>query len=135
MVAKAGGYFGRPFKGYQGVTQGYSLSPTIFNVVVDAVICHWVTVVIPTEAGTGGLGLTIIVLAGYFYADYVLVASTQPERLHMAFYVLTGLFNRVILQTNTAKTVVIVCQTFHATGGKSEEAYERQATGKGPKFW
>ena len=60
MVAKAGGYFGRPFKGYQGVTQGETLSPTIFNVVVDAVIRHWVMVVTPTEAGTGGLGLTII---------------------------------------------------------------------------
>ena len=40
MVAKAGGYFGRLFKWYQGVTQGDSLSPTIFNVVVDAVIRH-----------------------------------------------------------------------------------------------
>ena len=63
MVAKADGYFGRPFKGYQGVTQGDPLSPIIFNVVVDAVICHWVMVVTPPEAGTGGLGLTIIDLA------------------------------------------------------------------------
>ena len=39
MVDKAGGYFRCPFKGYQGVTQGDLLSPTIFNVVVDAVIC------------------------------------------------------------------------------------------------
>ena len=38
MVAKAGGYFGRPFKGYQGSTQGDPLCPTIFNVVMDAVI-------------------------------------------------------------------------------------------------
>ena len=40
MVAKDGGYFGRPFKGYQGVTQGDPLYPTIFNVFVDAVIRH-----------------------------------------------------------------------------------------------
>ena len=43
--------------------QGDPLYPTIFNVVLDAVICHWVTVVTPTEAGTGGLGLAIIYLA------------------------------------------------------------------------
>ena len=38
MVARAGGYFGIPFKGYRGVTQGNPLYPTIFNMVVDAVI-------------------------------------------------------------------------------------------------
>ena len=62
---------------------------------MDAVIHHWVMVVTPTEAGMGGLGMTIIDLAYYFYADNVLVASTQPERLQRAFYVLTGPFNRV----------------------------------------
>ena len=59
-------YFRRPFKGYQGVTQGDPLSPTIFNVVVDAVIRHWMMVVKPFEAGTRGLGLTIIDRAAYF---------------------------------------------------------------------
>ena len=48
------------------MTQGDPLSPTIFNVVVDAVIFHWVTVVTPTEAGMGELGLMIIDLAAYF---------------------------------------------------------------------
>ena len=56
MAAKAIGYFRRPFKAYWCVTKGEPLSPTIFNVVVDAVICHWVTVVTPSEASMGGLG-------------------------------------------------------------------------------
>ena len=38
MVAQAGGYYGTGFKGARGVTQGDPLSPTIFNVVVDAVV-------------------------------------------------------------------------------------------------
>ena len=38
MVAKTGGYCGSAFKGSRGVTQGYPLSPTIFNLVVDAVV-------------------------------------------------------------------------------------------------
>ena len=42
MVARAGGYYGKAFKGERGVTQGEPLSPTIFNVVVDAVVRHWV---------------------------------------------------------------------------------------------
>ena len=41
MVARAGGYHGEAFKGERGVTQGDPLSPTIFNVVVDAAVRHW----------------------------------------------------------------------------------------------
>ena len=42
MVARAGGYYGKAFRGERLVTQGDPLSPTIFNVVVDAVVRHWV---------------------------------------------------------------------------------------------
>ena len=38
MVARAGGYYGTSFKVAMGVTQGDPLSPTIFNVMVDAVV-------------------------------------------------------------------------------------------------
>ena len=41
MVARAGGYYGEAFKGARGVTQGDPLSPTIFNVVIDVVVRHW----------------------------------------------------------------------------------------------
>ena len=41
MAARAGGYYGKAFKGARGVTQGDPLSPTIFNVIVDAVVRHW----------------------------------------------------------------------------------------------
>ena len=44
MVARVGGYYRAAFKEACGVTQGDPLSPTIFNVVVDAVVRHWVTV-------------------------------------------------------------------------------------------
>ena len=53
MVARAGGYYGTGFKGGRGVTQGDPLSPTIFNVVVDAVVRHWVTLAV-TEAEKRG---------------------------------------------------------------------------------
>ena len=43
MVTRAGGYYGDAFKGAWGVTQGDPLSPTILNVVVDAVVHHWAT--------------------------------------------------------------------------------------------
>ena len=42
MVARAVGYYVTTFGGERGVTQVDPLSPIIFNVVVDAVVQHWV---------------------------------------------------------------------------------------------
>ena len=41
MVVRAVGYYGAIFRGEIGVIQGDPLAPTMFNVVVDVVVCHW----------------------------------------------------------------------------------------------
>ena len=41
VVERAGGYYSSSFHGEGGVTQGDPLLPTIFNLVVDAVVCQW----------------------------------------------------------------------------------------------
>ena len=51
MVAKSSIYFGATFKVQRGMTQGWLLSPTIVNVVVHAVLRHWVTVLTASEGG------------------------------------------------------------------------------------
>ena len=135
MISRAGRYFGLPFKGYRGMTQGYPMSPTLFNVVVDTVIHHWVAVVVATKEGMEVLGMSIWYLAGYFYADNGLASLTQPERLQRAFEVLTVLFKRVVLRTNTWKTVGMACQPCHTPGRMSVEAYERRTAGTGTTFW
>ena len=56
MVARAGRYYGTDFQGERGVIQGDPLSPTIFNVVVDAVVRHWATGVITEAEARGELG-------------------------------------------------------------------------------
>ena len=69
MVARAGGYYGTAFKEARGVTQGDPLSPTIFNVVVDAVVCNWVTVVIADVKEWGERGQEGRHQAALFYSD------------------------------------------------------------------
>ena len=53
MVERAGGYYGEALKGDRGVTQGDPLSPTIFNVVVDAVVRHWIEGLVAETAEKG----------------------------------------------------------------------------------
>ena len=56
MVKRAGVYYGTAFKGERRVTQGDPLSPIIFNMVVDAVVRHWVTGFIADAEERGNLG-------------------------------------------------------------------------------
>ena len=115
-------------------TQGDPLSPTIFNVVVDAVVQHWVTVVIAESEAQGELGQEERHQAALFYADDSMVDSSDPVCLQGAFNSLVGLFDRVGLQTNVGKTVGMVFHPCQATGHLTTEAYGRRITGMGKSY-
>ena len=53
MVARAGAYYGAAFAGAPGVTQVDPLYPTIFNLVVDAVVRHWLSVMVEVAKERG----------------------------------------------------------------------------------
>ena len=76
MIAKAGGYNGPHFKVFRWVTQDDPLLTMIFNVVMDAIMSHWVTVVTEEEAVPEGLRRLIQCLEAYFYADDGSIVST-----------------------------------------------------------
>ena len=81
MVARAGGYYGKVFKGGRGVTQGDPLSPTIFNVVVDAVVRHWITIAVTEVEKRRERGREGRHQAALFYADDGMLASSDPQWL------------------------------------------------------
>ena len=56
MVARAEGYYWSVFQIFRGVTQGDLLSPTIINIVVYAVVRHWVEVMVEGAGKQGGHG-------------------------------------------------------------------------------
>ena len=109
MVARAGGYYRTALKGGRGVTQVNPLSPTISNVVVDAVVRHWVTGVIADAEERGEPEKEGRYQAALFYADDGIVASSDPRWLYGAFNNLVRLFGRVGLRKNVRKTVGMVC--------------------------
>ena len=77
MASRAGGYYGAAFKGEQGVMQGDPLSPTIFNVVVDTVVRHWLEGLktAKEEKGAKGGGH----FSAVFYADDGMVGASDPK--------------------------------------------------------
>ena len=56
------------------MTQGDPLSPTIFNVVVDAVVCHWFTMALDKAEKRGERGKEGRHQAALFYAGDGMVA-------------------------------------------------------------
>ena len=87
----------------------YPLYTTILNTVVDAVILHWVNLVSGEEVVMDGFGRAIQWLAKLFYSDDGHLKFTRLVRLKEALYVLTGMFDRVGIQTNVKNTVGMVC--------------------------
>ena len=134
MLARAGGYYGRAFKGEFLVTQGNPLSPIIFNVVLDAVVRHWVTRVVVGVEERGKLGKEGRHQAALFYAEDGMVASSDPRWLQGAFNTLVGLFDRLGLGTNFGKTVGMVCQPYQTADNLLEAAYGRRVTVEGPTY-
>ena len=135
MVARAGGYYGKAFKGERGFTQGDPLSPTIFNVVVDAVVRHWVNGRVDKSEGKGETGREGWHQLTVFYADDGIVILSEPAWLQGDFNALVAIFYRVVLLTNVGKTFSMVCHPCRAgVGNRTKEAYSRRVMGVGKSY-
>ena len=130
MVARVGGKYGDAFKGARGVAQGNPLSPTIFNMVVDAVVRHWVTMALDEAEKRGERGKECRHQTALFYADEGMLSSSDPCWLQWAFNALVGLFEHVEIHKKMGKTVSMVCRPCQAAGNQSEAAYGRKMMGE-----
>ena len=116
------------------MTQGDPLSPTIFNMVMDAVVRYWVAVVMESVEERGGHRQEGRHQNSLFYADDGVVASSDPRWLQGDFSTLVGLSGWVGLKTNSGKTIGMVCHPFQLVGTQSEAAYGRRMTGAVPSY-
>ena len=76
----------------------------------------------------------LTVKATLFYANYRMVASTDPGLLQSAFDTPTGIFDRVGPQENFSKTGGMVCRPCQETGVRADEVYTWRMTGEGQSF-
>ena len=134
IVARQAGFYGEPFHPSRGTTQGDMLSPTLFNIVVDAVVRYWLSVISEGDEETGGFGHGVRNRLALFYADDSLVASTNHEWLQVALPHLSSAFARVGLLTNTDKTKAMVCLPTHVSGRLPTSVYDRIRTREGQDY-
>ena len=92
MVEKDVEFHGPPFKGFCGVAQGDPLSPKLFNIIMDSVMRHWLTVVSEEESGSEVLGRSMQRLVAYFYANNSLMMRMHAGRLKQDFDALVTSF-------------------------------------------
>ena len=86
-VAKCGKYHGETFVPYRGATQGGVVSPTLFNILVDAVVRKWLADVmddIDTANDEGLHGDDVSRMTSLFYADDGAIGSLDHEWLQRA---------------------------------------------------
>ena len=100
--------------------QGDPVSPTIFNVVVDAVVQYWVTVMVESTEERSRRRQEDRHQNALFYADDGMVVSSDLRWLQGDFSTLLGLFYRAFLKANVVKTVGMVFQLCQAVGMQLE---------------
>ena len=74
------------------MTQRDPLYLTIFNVVVDSVVWHWVEDMVESAGGQGGRGREGRHQNSLLYTDYIMISSSDPGCLQGEFSTLLGLF-------------------------------------------
>ena len=103
--------------------------------VVDTVVRHWVHGVVEKAEARGETGQEGRHQAALFYTGDGMVASSDLDWLQGEFNDLLSLFDRVVLQKNSGKTVSMVCHPCQATAGKiTHAAYGRRLTGEGKSY-
>jgi hypothetical protein len=125
------GYYGTPFKAGRGVTQGGPLSAKLFNILVDAVIREWFWQL--QESGGYEEDELFGMMAAFFaifYVDNAYLASWDAGFFQHALDILVNLFKRVGPQTNTSKTLTMICTPGRIQTQLSTELYRRMQRGR-----
>lgn len=114
---KQWGYFDNIFSLQRGVTQGYVICPTLFNLVIDMVV-HHIFYDIENKEPDAKIQSTCI-----FYADDGFLGGIDPHRIQDLIIVAQKWFKSMGLNLNGIKTKVIIANPNVYNRGMSEISY------------
>jgi hypothetical protein len=125
VVGQQQGYHSNPINSGRGTTQRDIISPTIFNIVVDAIVRDWYHTNSTREDDTQEMDRIWNTPASIFYADDGNLYSLSADTLQIATNHIVNLFSRMGLETNTAKTKAMICVPGQLVTRISSPAYRR----------
>ena len=109
MVTNSGKYYGQPFSMGRGVTQGDPVSPTIFNIIVDAVVRETIQEICGPQEDQHGFGWSAGEHNICFYADDGRISGQYPIWVQAALRKIVRIFVRFGLQINLNNTKAEIC--------------------------
>ena len=130
-MPKAVIYYGRPFRMDIGVTQGDPVSPTVFNIVVDAVVRVVILEVFVPQEAQNGLVWSAWDHNIIFYTEYVCIAGHNPIWIQKTLEAAVHMLYRVGLKMNLEKSKAMVCTPGLIWGQKVEAVYKWSVTWEG----
>ena len=131
IVSKAGKCLGTDFCTGRGVTQGEFSSPTIFNIVVDAVVWEVLEAVCSPHEAQYGMGWATGEINLVLYVDERRISVQDHEWVQDALTVIVDMFRRMGLEANIEKIKVMLSTPGFIWGKWGETAYKRRTTGEG----
>ena len=116
------------------MTQGYPVSLTRFNMIVDAVVRATLQDICGPQEAQHGFGWSAGEHTIYFYADNGQISGKDLIWEQAALTKMVIMFERVGLHTDLNKTKAMICTPGFIWGQHGAEAYKQQFTGDGPTF-
>ena len=117
------------------MTRGGTVSPNIFNIVVDAVVRVMVVLldVCGPQEAQHGFGWAASENCIVFYADDKQIAGRNLIWVKMTMTDMVRIFDRVGIQINLGKTKVMLCTSGLIWGYLGTSAYMRRSMGEGSR--
>ena len=116
------------------MTQGYLVYPTLFNIIVDAIVRATLQDICGPQKAQHGFGWSAGEHKICFYADNGRIAGQYLIWVQAALTTIVRMFERVGFQTNLNKTKAMMCTTGFIWVQQGDEAYKRRSAGEGPTF-
>ena len=105
MVNRKNRYNGPKFRATRGTIQGGLVYPSLFNVTVNGVVRNWLSLEVEDRAVIQDVLVHVVGQSlVFFYVNGVLLVLKDPECIQGALNLPIGLFRRIGLAANIAKS-------------------------------